>query len=386
MERVWYYAEAGMQQGPVGIEELRARAASGALQPSDLVWQPAFGNVWRPAGEVPELFSSRLAETPPLPDHATLADVPLTGVTGARPSCFSAASQAFEGMRAVLFRTFDITRWFSIGFCAWLAYIGTQSSMPNINRPGVVSAESLKQQIDSVLRHGFAVLTDTPKLFFGVSIMLIALALALLFCRLRSRGDFMFLHRWYRPDASISQCWWASRAAGRELFVWRVYFFLIAALLFVLMAASGYGMVVRPYVASGYQWHAALVKPAIACVTVSALLGMAVQVIAHLAKAFVVPVMYWHGVSASRAWLAVFSLCNQYPFAVLGYLCCGMACAVFAGFVILAAGLLTCCIGFIPLLLPFLNAVVLLPYTFFFRGYAVCFLSQWRPDLVPASA
>ena len=33
--------------------------------------------------------------------------------------------------------------------------------------------------------------------------------------------------------------------------------------------------------------------------------GMAVQVIAHLTKAFVVPVMYWHGVSASRASLAV---------------------------------------------------------------------------------
>lgn len=63
-----------------------------------------------------------------------------------------------------------------------------------------------------------------------------------------------------------------------------------------------------------------------------------------------------------------------------------MACAFFAGLVILAAGLLTCCVGFIPLLLPFLNAVVLLPYTYFFRGYAVCFLSQWRPDLVPASA
>ncbi|NLG01186.1 MAG: DUF4339 domain-containing protein, partial [Lentisphaerae bacterium] len=328
MEKVWYYAEAGMQQGPVGFDELRARAASGALQPSDLVWQPAFGNVWRPAGEVPELFSPKLEETPFLPNHATLADVPLTGAPGARPSGFTAAAQAFERMTKVLFRGFDVTRWFSIGFCAWLAYIGRQSSMPNFNRAGAASAESLKQQVDSALRHGFAVLSDTPKLFFGAAIMLIALALALLFCRLRSRGDFMFLHRWYRPDAPVSQCWWASRAAGRELFVWRVYFFLIAALLFALTAAFGYGMVVRPYVVAGYQWHASLVKPAIACVTVSALLGMVVQVIAHLTKAFVVPVMYWHGVSASRAWLAVFSLCNQYPFAVLGYLCCGMACAV----------------------------------------------------------
>jgi hypothetical protein len=356
------------------------------LQPSDLVWQPAFGNVWRPAGEVPELFSPQRAETPPLPDHATLADASLTGVPGERPSGFTAASQAFQHMSSVLFRAFDVTRWFSIGFCAWLAYIGSQNSMPNFNRAGAASAESLKQQVDSALRHGFVMLADTQKLVFGTAIVLFALVLALLFCRLRSRGDFMLLHRWYRPDAPISQCWWASRAAGRELFVWRVYFFLIAALLFALTAAVGYGTVVSPYVAAGYRWHAALVRPAIACVTFSALLGMAVQVIAHLTKAFVVPVMYWHGVSASRAWLAVFSLCNHYPFAVLGYLCCGVACAFFAGLVILAAGLLTCCVAFIPLLLPFLNAVVLLPYTYFFRGYAVCFLSQWRPDLVPASA
>jgi hypothetical protein len=89
MEKVWYYAEAGMQQGPVGFDELRARAASGALQPSDLVWQPAFGNVWRPAGEVPELFSAAARGNTAPAGHATRADVPLTGVPGARPSGFN---------------------------------------------------------------------------------------------------------------------------------------------------------------------------------------------------------------------------------------------------------------------------------------------------------
>ncbi len=378
MEKVWYYAEAGMQQGPVAFDELCARAASGALKPADLVWQPAFGQSWRPASQVPELFVPPPAATP-------LSDVPLTGVPGARPSGFAAVDQAFERMSAVLFRAFDVTRWFSIGFCAWLAYIGSKSS-PNFNQTGTASAESIKQKVDDVLRQGVAMLDDTPKLVFGATIMLIALLLGVLFCRLRSRGDFMFLHRWYRPDASISQCWWASRTSGHELFVWRVYFFMIAALLFSITAAVGYVTVVSPYIAAGYQWHEALARPTIACVTVSVLLGMAVEVVAHLAKAFVVPIMYWHGVSASRAWLAVFSLLNRYPFAVLGYLCCGMACAFFAGLVILAAGLLTCCVGFIPLLLPYLNAVALLPYTYFFRGYAVCFLSQWRSDLVPASA
>ena len=33
-------------------------------------------------------------------------------------------SQAFEHVKLMLFRPFDLGRWFIIGFCAWLAYLG----------------------------------------------------------------------------------------------------------------------------------------------------------------------------------------------------------------------------------------------------------------------
>jgi hypothetical protein len=116
------------------------------------------------------------------------------------------------------------------------------------------------------------------------------------------------------------------------------------------------------------------------------LLSIGVQLVAHLAKAFVVPVMYWHGVTAPRAWLVVFALCNQYPFAVLSYLACGVVFLVMAVMGGLAFVACTCCIGIIPLALPYLSGVALLPVYLFFRGYAVCFLSQWRAELVPAEA
>jgi hypothetical protein len=112
---------------------------------------------------------------------------------------------------------------------------------------------------------------------------------------------------------------------------------------------------------------------------------MVSALVSHLTKAFVVPIMYWHGVSVSRGWLAVFALCNQHPFAMIGYLVCGMVCAFAAGLALLAFGMLTCCIGFIPFMLPYFGAVAMLPYSLFFRGYAVCFLSLWRSDLVPAT-
>jgi hypothetical protein len=38
------------------------------------------------------------------------------------------------------------------------------------------------------------------------------------------------------------------------------------------------------------------------------------------------------------------------------------------------------------MILPYISAVALLPYYLFFRAYPVYFLSQWRPDLVPAPA
>lgn len=388
MDRIWYYATEGVRHGPVTFDELRALAKTGSLKPLDLVWQPAFGSEWRNAGGVDGLFvKDTPPEVPPVLENARdTSSVPITGVTGSRPSCLGAVSQAFGRMVNLLFRPFDLTRWFSIGFCTWLAYIGTGSSFNYRQSAKEVSGAGLKTQFDQFLNKVAHPSLGTAETSVMIGIVVFALLLAILFCQLRSRGDFMFLHRWYKPNATIGQCWWSSRAAGRELFVWRMYFFVIAFLLFVLNAGYGYVFVLKPYLTAGNVWSGGLAAPTVKCVTGLVLLSVTVQLVAHLTKAFVVPVMYWHGVTASRAWLAVFALCNQYPGAVIGYLLCGIACSFAAGLAILAFGAVTCCIGFIPMVLPYLGAVVLLPYYLFFRGYAVCFLSQWRGDLVPPAA
>lgn len=384
MDKVWYYAVEGERHGPVTFDELRSLALSGQVKPLDLVWQPEFGPDWRNAAQVRGLFEPENF-APPLPDNGAAAGAPLTGVIGSRPSCAAAVSQAFAHTVTTLFRPFDPTRWFSIGFCAWLAYIGTQLSFNPGEKKifgGAESAESMRIMFDALLDR----MTAFTWSFFEVIAVAFTLLLALLFCKLRSRGDFMLLHRWYRPDESIRQCWSASRAAGQELFVWRVYLFMIVVLLLALNGVLAYGYVIKPYMAAGKVWGDTLTNYAAGCVT-AAFLTLAVSaLVSHLTKAFVVPVMYWHGISASRAWLTVFALCNQYPFAVIGYLFCGVACAMAAGLAVLAIGLLTCCLGFIPFMLPYFGAVAMLPYFLFFRGYPVCFLNQWRPDLVPASA
>ena len=385
MENKWYYAVDGVRHGPVSFEELRGLTHAGALKELDLVWHPDFGPEWRNAGQVRELFDATVPVCPQFTE-VSRARVPLLGVTGARPSCTEAVSQAYSRTVSVLFRPFDMTRWFSMGFCAWLAYLGAESS-GNFNGMGKGTDPGLvKQQVDGMLDKLSTASSHPGWLALVAGLSLLGLLFAFWLCSLRSRGDFMFLHRWYRPDAPIMNCWQAAKDSGHELFVWRLYFFLIAVLLFALDVALAYSLILKPYLAAGKVWSGDLLTPAVTCATSAVLLAVAVQLVAHLTKAFVVPVMYWQGVTASRAWLVVFALCNQYPVAVLGYLFCCLVCGVAAAVAVVMLGLMTCCLGFIPMLLPYVGTVMLLPVYLFFRGYAVCFLSQWRPELIPASA
>jgi hypothetical protein len=382
MERKWYYAAEGVRHGPVTVEELRVLIESGTLSGDDLVWQPEFGPEWRTVGQVrPALFPTAAAEAEAHPEPKR---VPLDGVSGGRPSCLDAASQAYARVVALLFKPFDFSRWFSIGFCAWLAYIGTQSG--NFGGFNDAHAKNGKDASGGVFDKLSDLASHPGLVAFLVVLVTLVLLLALWMCALRSRGDFMFLHRWYRPDAPILKSWSASRAAGHDLFVWRVRFFLVSALFFAALGAAAYLLILKPYLAAGKAWSAALVLPAVGCGTAAVLMLIAVQVVAHLAKAFVVPVMYWQGVPVAQAWKSVFDLCNQYPLAVAGYLLLVAAAEVAVALAVIAFIVCTCCVGAIPLALPYFNAVALLPALLFFRGLPVCFMSQWRPDLVPDRA
>jgi hypothetical protein len=55
---------------------------------------------------------------------------------------------------------------------------------------------------------------------------------------------------------------------------------------------------------------------------------------------------------------------------------------------VVAAGLLTCCLGFVLLLIPYVGTVVLLPISVLYRSYTIEFLAQFDPELlaVPATS
>lgn len=106
----WYYSAGGQQRGPVSLDELRQRAASGQLNPAqDLVWNSTMEG-WLPAGQVPGIFDGIGAEAamtsnpyaPPL--SAELSPVPVSGEVRE----IAAGTQPLDTM-ACLSRSFTLT-------------------------------------------------------------------------------------------------------------------------------------------------------------------------------------------------------------------------------------------------------------------------------------
>jgi hypothetical protein len=219
-----------------------------------------------------------------------------------------------------------------------------------------------------------------------VGFLTVAILLGILFCWLRSRGDFMFVHHFYQPNSTIKDCWQRSKQHSQSLFQWRIGFFIIVCILFVAHGYLIWDQLISPFIQAEANWSSELNKPLFIHIIIFVIWAIAVNVMVVFLKDFVVPLMYWRNCSASTGWTTVLALCNEHPFLVIGYLLVKILFGFLGGLAILLIILCTCCIALIPMILPYISAVVLLPYYLFFRGYPIYFLSQWRPDLVPAPA
>ncbi|HEY2738752.1 MAG TPA: CD225/dispanin family protein [Thermoanaerobaculia bacterium] len=60
---MWYYAQAGQQQGPISDEQIKRMVQDGSLGKEDLVWREGMAS-WQPAGEVPGLEFAAPTFTP----------------------------------------------------------------------------------------------------------------------------------------------------------------------------------------------------------------------------------------------------------------------------------------------------------------------------------
>jgi hypothetical protein len=95
---------------------------------------------------------------------------------------------------------------------------------------------------------------------------------------------------------------------------------------------------------------------------------------------FIVPIMYKQTIKSMPAWSMFISLLSQHIGYFLLYGIVILLLYILAGIAVVLMGLLTCCIGFILLILPYISSVVTLPISYTFRAFSVQFLEQFGSE------
>lgn len=283
---------------------------------------------------------------------------------------FEPFGQAFELMKKILFRPFDLKKWFVIGFAAFIA--GSWGSGIKLNP----FTQNFHARSHSVT-HGFTNTADhlpvwaIPLIIIGAAI---AIAIMLLLVWIISRGRFVFTDCIARNRAAIAEPWREYRREGNSYFrfsmlmaVAAVVVMGILALLFFIPlgvfgarsdggAAAGAGMIV--------------VGVAMFCIGLVA--AAYLTVVLHI----MVPVMYRRRCSAVEAFRDVAGLVSRHPAPFILFILFGIVLAVGVMIIGTILACVTCCIG----ALPYISTVLLLPAFVWLRGFLLCFLRQFGPD------
>ena len=296
-------------------------------------------------------------------------------------------SPALERVKRVLFQPFDLGKWFIIGFCAWLAFLGERGGgWFNFHVPGGGNNHGSAE-----FRHDFEqaknyVLSNLEWILpLAAFLVVICLGLWLLFLWLNSRGKFMFLHCVALDKAEVSKPWSQFAHEGNSLFLFRLGLGLIGWVLslslVVLIAVMVFRMVQRGEPDVGG------ILGAVGLALV--LIGVAIvfAIIHKLTTDFVVPIMFLRRNRCLKAWRELWALLSANAGQFILYFLFSIVLAMAIGLMVMVVMFATCCCCCL-MLLPYVGTVLLLPVLMFKRCYSLCFLAQFGPeyDVFPPAA
>lgn len=296
---------------------------------------------------------------------------------------FAPLGRAWNRMKVALFQPFDLHKWFVVGFTAFLAGLADSNRGSSSSRWG--DDWSFRDFIGFPGR-AWDWLVDHPGWFmliaFGVFVLIV---IGIIVIWLSSRGKFMFLHNVVHDKAEVAYPWREYKKEGNSLFLWRLIFGLICFIFFISLIAVFFVGASQLYEDS---YHHRVPVPFIIMVGL-VFLAMIILIgfISTFLDGFVVPIMYKKRITTTKGWGRFLSLFGKYPFHFILF---GLIMfVIFIAFVIfvIIAGLLTCCIGFFILIIPYISTVATLPVWYWLRAFSLEFLTQFGDefDVFPPS-
>lgn len=297
-----------------------------------------------------------------------------------RASVIDPISPAIERAKIMLFKPFDLKRWFVIGFCAWLAYLGSGGGGGgggNFNvghhRGDFEMREALSEAKEFVLENLHWIIP------VAVLAVVIGITLWLVFTWLSSRGRFMFLHCVAQNKAEVVSPWGKFKKHANNLFLFRIVLCLISL---VVVGLPVLGMVFLITMAASKTGLCAISIPGIVTLgLVIFVISITLFLVKKFTMDFVVPIMFLRTVSCVAGWREFMTIlsANKLRFAL--YLLFQIVITMAIGTIILIGACIGCCLCCVSILLmiPYIGTVILLPFAVFKRSYSLYYLQQFGP-------
>ncbi|MBN1626945.1 MAG: hypothetical protein JW944_10515 [Deltaproteobacteria bacterium] len=289
-------------------------------------------------------------------------------------------SRAFERMKIILFRPFDLGKWFALGFTAFLASL--MNSPGGAGGGGNYNIKDKDFEWDAFFRlpSGIMEWISAHPLWAALIIagIFIALVIVVLLIWLSSRGMFMFLDNVVHNRSLIEKPWREFKTRGDSLFLWRLAFMIITFLVFSGTTITAFLLAYKNYL-EGVNLFSNLLSILWIAFIGFLLLFVAFYIWLFLDN-FVVPIMYKTGFTANKSWLKFLELLEKHPmhFILYGlYIICLYIVVVIC---VVVAGLLTCCCGFILISIPYIGSVLMLPVSVTFRALSLEYLEQFGDE------
>ncbi|MBN2354536.1 hypothetical protein JXO59_00400 [candidate division KSB1 bacterium] len=293
---------------------------------------------------------------------------------------FDPLSRAWTRTKRALFQPFDLRKWFVVGFTAFLA--GLMDWGGNRGSTGWSDDNWNRHYLDDIAEFpaiAWQWLMDHPGWFTLIVIGVFLFVLLLIVLTwLSSRGKFMFLDNVVHDRQQVAAPWRDYKSLGNSLFFWRLVYGLVVFIVLILLLNTAWH-----YFLDLYRIDFPLDAVILALVKWLFLFFIFMLVTGYISMfldSFVVPIMYKNHLTAWAAWGEFYRLFIDHILHFLGFGIFVFVLMVLVVIGIIIAGFLTCCIGFILLIIPYINAVVLLPVSYTFRALAIEFLQQFGPN------
>ena len=287
-------------------------------------------------------------------------------------------TKGWNRMKIALFKPFDLNKWMVVGFNAFLAGLLEGHKGGN----GARASENRDFGWHDFFHFPTRVwewLMDNPGWFIAIIFLtLFLIAVLIVLTWVSSRGKFMFLDNVVLDKAEIAKPWKEYARESNSLFVWRLaYGFIVFGIFlgyFAFLFVGGAGI---------YEALDSPVFPILFVVGWGLLflvLAIATGYISLFLSDFVVPIMYKYRLPTVTAWRKFLALFRKAPFQLLLYGLMIFGLGILFVIAVIAAGLMTCCIGILLLIIPYVGTVVTLPIWYTYRAFSLEFLAQFGPE------